>query len=649
MFKHLGRFSVLAVCFFVMLISGCPDGGVRDIVSPPVAEPIEEDSGPVTVPSVLIYTGDTSWITPAAAKAEAETTINLLRAAGISARVTEDEDSVREWMLQTASDSRVNVLILYGILPPSIYPEGNTQPDGSVAEQWIETFDGNTLLNHGDYFGFNRFANGEGALQNLMDTPGISIPLIDHRQLPMKVDPTGAALTPSLVDFGSDRPLQLNQLQDGWVSERILAIHIDDEGRLIGADPVVIRDRNRGRIALLYQTQDQDDPKGEVAAELIINYLLSQEDPLQVVSVDPPDGSTIPIDATITVTFNHAPKGQILALLGRVPRPIISWGEDLGSNGNVVPNGNTVTITGYRPGWYSSGKTSFRAGPLSVGIGLSGGLGKLEGEPLAALNYIVGEPIPEGMVVIPYGGFERGSEDAEARDNEKPVHKIQIFPSFYMDKYEVTNAQFKAFVDANPAWQKGNIEGRHHNGNYLDHWSGNDYPAGKADHPVVFVSWYAAMAYANWAGKRLPTEAEWEYAARGGLGRQKYPWGNTISPADANYDGNVGDTTPVGRYAANGYGLYDMAGNVWEWCLDAGHEFAYDQLGRGRNPLFGLDTIQELRENFTAKVHSKRVLRGGAWNSSDAQRLRVAFRVTNAPPSLAYLDVGFRCVKDPAP
>ena len=627
MFKRLGIFAVLAVCFFVMLISGCPDGGVRDIVSPPVAEPVEEDSGSVTVPSVLIYTGDTSWITPEAAKAEAETTINLLRAAGISARVTEDEDSVREWMLQTASDSRVNVLILYGILPPSIYPEGNTQPDGSVAEQWIETFDGNTLLNHGDYFGFNRFANGEGALQNLMDTPGISIPLIDYRQLPMEVQDSAAGLTPSLVDFGSDRPLplrQLDQLQDDWVAEIALAVHRDPFVET-WADPVVIRDRNLGRIALIHQTQDQDNPKGEVAAELIINYLLPQEDPLRVVSVDPPDGSTIPIDATITVTLNRAPGGEGVAWL------------TFGSRGNVVTTGNMMTITGYDNG------NPFRAGPLRVYI-------KWGVLSLATLEYIVGEPIPEGMVVIPAGTFERGSEDAEARDNEKPVHKIRLSFPFYMDKYEVTNAQFKAFVDANPAWQKGNIERRHHNGYYLDHWSGNDYPAGKADHPVVYVSWYAAMAYANWAGKRLPTEAEWEYAARGGLGRQKYPWGNTISPADANYDGNVGDTTPVGRYAANGYGLYDMAGNVWEWCLDAGHEFAYAELGSNRNPIFGLDTIQELREDFTEKVHSARVLRGGSWHSdTGAQWLRVAVRVTNIRPPTTSQDLGFRCVKDPAP
>ena len=630
MFKRLGTFAILAVCLFAMTMGGCDTESMQKMLPPAT----DDDSGSVTVPPVLIYTGDTSWITSAAAKAEAETTRILLRSAGISAKITEDENSVREWMLQTASDSRVNVLILYGILPPAIYPEGNTQPDGSVAEQWIETFDGNTLLNHGDYFGFNRFANGEGALQNLMDIPDIRIPLIDNRQLPMEVGLAGVALTPSLVDFGSDRPLPLSQLQGGWVVERILASEFDSGESW--ADPVIVRDGSLGRIALVLQTQDRRNPKGIVAAELIINYLLSKDDPLQIVSVDPPDGSTIQLGATITVTFNRAPKGEVSTY--HFP--------------DSVTSGNTMIISPTRA------RDLSQLGPLRVDFWKVWEVDfrkvwdrELEEEDfLVTLNYtVVGDPIPEGMVVIPHGVFEMGSEDAEARDNEQPVHKVRIIPSFYMDKYEVTNAAFKAFVDANPRWQKGNIEDRFHSGRYLENWSGNDYPAGKADHPVVFVSWYAAMAYANWAGKRLPTEAEWEYAARGGLASQKYPWGNTITDADANYDKNVGDTTPVGAYAANGYGLYDMAGNVWEWCLDAGHELAYDLRGRSRrNPLTGLETIQELRENFTELVHSLRVLRGGSWDAV-AQYVRVAFRVANAPPSVAYPDLGFRCVKDPAP
>ena len=255
--------------------------------------------------------------------------------------------------------------------------------------------------------------------------------------------------------------------------------------------------------------------------------------------------------------------------------------------------------------------------------------------------------VPEGMVLIPAGSFEMGSVDAEADDDEAPVHTVHL-DAFYMDKYEVTNAQFKAFVDGNPQWQKGNIEGRFHNGNYLDHWSGNDYPAGKADHPVVYVSWYAAMAYAAWAGKRLPTEAEWEYAARGGLGRQKYPWGNTISPADANYDGNVGDTTPVGRYAANGYGLYDMAGNVWEWCLNAWVEDFYAVSGNSRNPISGGETIQWVLDNFTTiSTDFARALRGGSW-SYGSRYLRVAAR-SGFEPTGIFDDVGFRCARAVTP
>lgn len=272
MLKYLGIFAILAVCLFALALVGC-DEPMQKMLPPVTENPTDS----VTVPPVLIYTGDTWWITSEAAKAEAETTRNLLRSAGISAKITEDEDSVREWMLQTAADSRVNVLILYGFLPPAIYPDGNTQPDGSVAEQWIETSDGNTLLNHADYFGFNfkRFENREGALQNLMDIPGIRIPLIDYRHLPMDVTATGAALTPSLVDFGSDRPLPLSQLQGGWVAEKVLASHTSVDGE-VWADPVIVRDGNRGRIALLHQTQNQDNPKGEVAAELIINYLLAE-------------------------------------------------------------------------------------------------------------------------------------------------------------------------------------------------------------------------------------------------------------------------------------------------------------------------------------------------------------------------------------
>ena len=251
---------------------------------------------------------------------------------------------------------------------------------------------------------------------------------------------------------------------------------------------------------------------------------------------------------------------------------------------------------------------------------------------------------PEGMVLIPAGQFQMGSNDDEASNDEQPVHTVHL-DAFYMDAYEVTNAQFKAFVDANPQWQKDEIEDRFHNGNYLLHWTGNNYPSGKANHPVTYVSWYAAMAYAQWAGKRLPTEAEWEYAARGGLAGLKYPSGNTLSTREANYRRHVGDTTTVGQYAANGYGLYDMAGNVWEWCLD---EYNADFYRNSRNPISGAPTILWILGNFTSiPTNSSRVLRGGGWDFSVLD-LRVALR-NRSTPTFAGLSLGFRCARAVTP
>ena len=246
------------------------------------------------------------------------------------------------------------------------------------------------------------------------------------------------------------------------------------------------------------------------------------------------------------------------------------------------------------------------------------------------------------MALIPAGEFQMGSDNGY--DNEKPVHTVYV-DAFYMDVYEVTNAQFKAFVDANPQWQKGNIPRHYHNGNYLELWSGNSYPSEKGNYPVVYVSWYAAMAYAQWAGKRLPTEAEWEKAARGGLEGQKYPWGNTINPTQANYGYDIHDSTPVGSYGANGYGLFDMAGNVWEWCLDVYKADFYEVPPR-RNPLAGEMTLREVIANYQ-NVKDSRVLRGGSW-THDAQDLRVAVR-DGVTPTLTYVHIGFRCARAVTP
>ena len=271
------------------------------------------------------------------------------------------------------------------------------------------------------------------------------------------------------------------------------------------------------------------------------------------------------------------------------------------------------------------------------------------------------------MVLIPAGDFQMGSDDSDAYDNQKPVHTVYL-DAFYMDKYEVTNAQFKAFVDANPQWQKDNLPDKYHDGSYLAIWTGNSYPSGQGNHPVVCVSWYAAMAYAQWVGKRLPTEAEWEKAARGGLNGQKYTWGN-VAPngtqcnfADKNlsehWDVNLGENwsdenaddgypymAPIGSYPPNGYGLYDMAGNVWEWCLDRGDAGFYARSPR-RNPLAGEMTLTEVMTNYQ-NVTTERVLRGGSWFVS-ASNLRVAFRFGNSP-AVADFSCGFRCARNVTP
>ena len=248
------------------------------------------------------------------------------------------------------------------------------------------------------------------------------------------------------------------------------------------------------------------------------------------------------------------------------------------------------------------------------------------------------------MVRIPAGEFQMGSNDSEADEEEKPVHTVYV-DEFYIDKYEVTNAQYKAFIDANPQWRKDRIPREYHDGHYLWFWDGNNYPKGEPDHPVVCVSWYAAMAYAQWAGKRLPTEAEWEKAARGDLVGKVYPWGNTIDNSKANYNktnyGNPG-TTPVGKYPSNGYGLYDMSGNVHEWCLDKADGNFYANSPH-ENPIAGIDNITHLINNFR-NVKSFRICRGGSWVNAP-RKMRIAGRYGEPPMTSKYY-LGFRCARD---
>ena len=256
------------------------------------------------------------------------------------------------------------------------------------------------------------------------------------------------------------------------------------------------------------------------------------------------------------------------------------------------------------------------------------------------------DPDPyEGMVLIEAGEFRMGSNSGSAA--EKPVHSVYV-DAFYMDEYEVTNAQYAAFLNA---------KGKHAEAGHtwldigddrclIEYISRTYRPkAGYENHPVIYVSWYGAMAYAAWAGKRLPTEAEWEKAARGGLSGLKYPWGNAIDSTKANYNRHIDDTTAVGKYPANGYGLYDMAGNAHEWCLDEWNVNFYS-ISPAQNPLSGANSIQWLLDNYTG-VKSHRVIRGGAWYV-DADRVRCAYRNATTPrPRIGSM--GFRCVKAVTP
>ena len=247
----------------------------------------------------------------------------------------------------------------------------------------------------------------------------------------------------------------------------------------------------------------------------------------------------------------------------------------------------------------------------------------------------------EGMVLIPAGEFRMGSNSGSS--DEKPVHSVYV-DAFYMDKYEVTNAQYAEFLNA---------KGKHAEGGRMWYNIGSDrsriefvsgeyrVKAGYANHPVTMVSWYGAMAYAEWKGKRLPTEAEWEKAARGNLSGLKYPWGNTIDSTKANYNNHIKDTTAVGKYTANGYGLYDMAGNVWEWCLDE-RNLGFYAISPARNPLSGANSIQWILDNYTG-VKTSRVLRGGSWHDS-ASVVRCSNRGFNTAQT-AGTPYGLRCVK----
>ena len=306
------------------------------------------------------------------------------------------------------------------------------------------------------------------------------------------------------------------------------------------------------------------------------------------------------------------------------------------------------------------------------------------------------------MVYVKGGTFMMGGDNNQADKDEFPKHQVSV-DDFYMDIHEVTNAQFQKFVNATgyvtTAEQKPNWEEikkqlppgtqkpddselvaaslvftpPNHSvdlNDYSQWWSWvaganwmhpegpNSDIKGKEQFPVVHVSWDDAMAYCQWVGKRLPTEAEWEYAARGGLKDKIYPWGN--EPIDAgkikanSWSGNFPNentlrdgflnTAPVKSFAPNGYQLYDMAGNVWEWCADWYRNDFYQKIAKPHginNPKGPVDSFDP-DEPYTPK----KVARGGSYlcNDSYCSGYRVSRRMKSSRDS-GLSNMGFRCVK----
>jgi len=317
---------------------------------------------------------------------------------------------------------------------------------------------------------------------------------------------------------------------------------------------------------------------------------------------------------------------------------------------------------------------------------------------LLCLRAVFAAEAPEGMVWIPGGEFEMGTDDPQAKDDEKPAHKVNL-EGFWIDAAPVTVAKFKAFVEETgyittaekppeiteimkqlppgtpePPQEllvpgsmvfvspEKPVPARHHafwwqwvpGANWRHPEGPNSTLKGKEDHPVTQVSWYDAQAYAAWAGKQLPTEAEWEYAARGGLVAKTFPWGNEefsdTDPQANIWIGNfpyqsengTGTTTAIKSYRPNQYGLYDMAGNVWEWTADWYHADTYKTrsvvLINPKGPGKSFDPVEPWAE--------KKVQRGGSFlcHRSYCTGYRVTARAKTSPDT-GLCHSGFRCVK----
>ncbi len=221
------------------------------------------------------------------------------------------------------------------------------------------------------------------------------------------------------------------------------------------------------------------------------------------------------------------------------------------------------------------------------------------------------------LALIPAGSFIMGSELLPA---ESPPHEVFV-NAFYIDKYEVTNGEYFAFLEAT--------------GHNLPlFWNTARYHSGLRfkDRPVIGISWYDATAYCKWKGKRLPTEAEWEKAAQGTLSGKKYPWGNVPDMTFANFAAPRGSKV-VGSYKANTYGLYDMAGNVWEWCQDYFDDDHYANFKKNK-------TVNNPKGPAKGKY---RVVRGGSWYFGYHQ-MRNSYRGWFTPAEGSF-DIGCRCAK----
>jgi serine/threonine-protein kinase len=265
-------------------------------------------------------------------------------------------------------------------------------------------------------------------------------------------------------------------------------------------------------------------------------------------------------------------------------------------------------------------------GLLIAALLIWGGFKLLQNLPAATGSTMISDKDGMTLVYVPAGEFKMGSDNGDS--DEKPVHTVTL-DAFWIDQTEVTNSMYaKCVKDGKcdpPSSSKSYTQDNYYGNSMFD------------DYPVIYVSWNNAKTYCAWADRRLPTEAEWEKAARGTDGRT-YPWGDNAPNNNLlNYDNAVGDTTEVGTYpnGASPYGALDMAGNVWEWVADWYNANYYATLGENvsnpRGPASGQD----------------RVLRGGSWRNG-VSNVRSSSRNWGYPAS-TYDYLGFRCSMGAAP